>query len=115
VQKNETVLDDCIQILKRIAWKIQYNARKIKKAECELTEGAIVGRQYEDNHMDLFIEELLSNIPSDKGKQIVKKIVIDGYTEKEVASYMNMSQQGVNKCKVASLNQLRSNLKDYVY
>ncbi|WP_157373512.1 MULTISPECIES: helix-turn-helix domain-containing protein [Thermobacillus] len=45
----------------------------------------------------IYIKELLLMIPSEKARYIVKRLYLDGYTEKEVATELQLSQQAVSK------------------
>ena len=49
---------------------------------------------------------------TDKQRFILFMLVVDGYSENEVASKLNISQQRVNKVKNKVLTILRKNLEE---
>lgn len=51
------------------------------------------------------MEQILKYLP-ESGKYVMIKLYIEGYSEKEVASQMNISQQAVNKWKKKMLKHL---------
>jgi len=50
-------------------------------------------------HHDNLYQGMLLMIPSEKARYIVKRLYLDGYTEKEVATELQLSQQAVSKWK----------------
>ncbi|SNT22732.1 hypothetical protein SAMN05446037_10575 [Anaerovirgula multivorans] len=116
VNVEEITKQECVRILKRIAWKLQYSSKKTYKKECPLIQEAI-GRELDVDTVlfNIYLEEILESIPSNKGRYIIKHTIIDGYSEKEVARQLNITQQGVNKWKKKYVNQLRQQMKHLDY
>lgn len=63
--------------------------------------------QIEDN---FFVETTLSLL-NDKQKTVVSAIILEGFTEKEIAVLLNISQPAVNKIKYRALKRLRKQLQ----
>lgn len=61
---------------------------------------------------EMYVKELLDGIPWEKCRYIIRRIVIEGLTEKEVASELQITQQAVNKWKKKGLEVLRQNLSN---
>jgi RNA polymerase sigma factor (sigma-70 family) len=106
--ESRSMIEDYRQMLKRIAWRLQYQAKKIYRHE------SVFEDVWTKDHMslvdsDLFVEELLSSLP-DRGRFIIQKVVIEGIPEREVAKQLNISQKRVNVCKTKYLQQLRQKL-----
>jgi DNA-directed RNA polymerase sigma subunit (sigma70/sigma32) len=114
LRHNILTLEECRKVLRRIAWRIQYREKKVRRAEITMVEGILGTQTMENDLTEFFVNEILGNIQSKKGRMVVKRIVIDGYTEQEVARELNMTQQGVHKCKVTALKQLRKNMRSIV-
>ncbi|WP_458120875.1 hypothetical protein [Paenibacillus sp. Z6-24] len=96
--------------LKRIAWRMQYHVRKERKKETLSALEIIVPvddfsfRSIEN----ITLQHLLDNLSSPIGQEIIYQIYILGRTEKEVATSLNITQQGVNKWKNKMLKELRT-------
>jgi DNA-directed RNA polymerase specialized sigma subunit len=106
--ENQSMIDNYRQMLKRIAWRLQYQAKKVDRHE------SVFEDVWTKEHMgyvdsDLFVKELLSS-PPDRGRFILQKVVIEGIPEREVAKQLNISQKRVNVCKTKYLQQLRQKL-----
>jgi len=104
--------EECRRILRRIAWRIQYEAKKQmyrSYGEKELFEETCKIDQMESVDSRLMVEDLLSSLP-DQPRFIIQRIVIEGATEKEVAEQLHVTQQRVNSCKRKYLKQLRQTL-----
>lgn len=56
------------------------------------------------------IDELLQQLSNDKERYIIRKLVLEGFTGKEVGQELNMSERGVNKCKNRGLKKLQQYL-----
>jgi RNA polymerase sigma factor (sigma-70 family) len=94
--------------LRRIAWRIQYRARVQHSRELLIFDHHIEYKMNTTPHFsNLNIQDLLSNIPTEKGRYIIKRLLLDGYTEKEVAKELKISQQAVSKWKKKGLEILR--------
>jgi DNA-directed RNA polymerase specialized sigma subunit len=105
--EQELSMEQCRKILRQIAWRAQYRARKQQAKELLVYENWDGIHQDADVITDLFVQELLAQIPSSKGQYIIQRTLLDGFTEKEVAASLNMSQQGVSKWKKKGIQMLR--------
>ncbi len=114
MSNQRLTVDECRKMLKRIAWRIQYQAKKQRARECPAVEAVLGVETMETDLSGLYVRELLNVIPSEKGKWVVQRVILQGYTEKEVARELHMTQQGVHKCKTRTLHQLRAQLKDLI-
>ncbi len=104
------------KILQRIAWNLPYRVRKKNSKEVLVSDDIVISVFDDKKISSIYVEEIIDHIPSDKGKYIIRKTIVDGLTEKEVAAKLNMTQQGVHKCKKKNLEILRQqkyNLKNY--
>jgi len=106
--ENQSLKEVYLKHLKRIAWHLQYEAKKVYRRESVLED---VWSKDEMNTVDsnLFVEELLHTLP-DRGRYIIQKVVIEGLPEKEVAKHLQISQKRVHVCKVKYLQALRQKL-----
>ncbi|MGD8192181.1 sigma-70 family RNA polymerase sigma factor [Brevibacillus ginsengisoli] len=106
--ESQTLKKVYLKHLQRIAWRLQYEAKKTYRHESMLED---VWSKDEMNNVDsnLFVEELLLTLP-DRGRYIIKKVVIEGIPEKEVAEYLQISQKRVHVCKMKYLQALRQKL-----
>ncbi len=102
--------EECRTILRRIAWNLNYRERKRLRHECPILDD--FGRQQgKVNYAgSLYVEELLQQLPSEKERDVIRRIVIEGYTAKEVSNELNMGERGVNQCKNRSLKKLQQYL-----
>lgn len=93
--------EHCRTILKRIAWRIQY-AAKVQTHQAFRRAPIIDDVVGEDTlkHVEsrMYVQQLLMQIP-EKARFIIQSVVIEGLTEEEVAKKLNMTRQGVSKCK----------------
>jgi DNA-directed RNA polymerase specialized sigma subunit len=103
--------EECRTVLRRLAWRIQYQARKYRQRECLGAERVVALVSTDQDMSALYVREMLAAISSDKGRWIVQRVILHGYPEREVARELAMSQQGVNKCKTKALQQLRTRLQ----
>jgi DNA-directed RNA polymerase specialized sigma24 family protein len=103
--------EECRTVLRRIAWRIQYQAKKYRKRECLGAERVVALASVEQDLSALYVREMLAAISSDKGRWVVQRVILQGYTEKETARELAMTQQGVHKCKTKALHQLRTRLQ----
>ncbi|MFB0828179.1 MULTISPECIES: RNA polymerase sigma factor [Brevibacillus] len=102
---DELMKEHCKKILRRIAWRLQYNSRKR-----HIRETTMIEPQFGEDTMgtvasQLYVQQLLSQLP-EKARFIIKSTVIDGMTEEEVAKKLNITRQGVNKWKIKYLRLL---------
>lgn len=95
---DEIMIDHCKKTLRRIAWSLQYAAKKryarehaiINEIPGEDSTSSVISKVY--------IDQILKKIPERAGF-IIKSYIIDGMTEEEIARKLNISKQGVSKCK----------------
>jgi DNA-directed RNA polymerase specialized sigma subunit len=59
---------------------------------------------------NLYVKQLMKTIPSETGRYIIERVILQGYTESEVANELKITQQAVNKCKNKYLRILRNHL-----
>ena len=100
---------ECLQTLKRIAWRLQYRAKIERKKEITVAPDNVVYSSFADPTdilSRLYVEELICHIPSDQARRVIMKIYVEDKTEKTVASELNMTQQAVNKWKKRGLNMI---------
>lgn len=106
--------NECKKLLQRIAWNLDYRERKRLKKECPILDdfgdqqsiSAYIGKS-------VLADELLEQLSNEKEKYIIQKIVLEGFTCKEISKELNMSERGVNQCKNRSLKKLRHYLITY--
>lgn len=99
----------CRKALRRIAWRLQYQAKRLLDREKPFMEVTLIRDAMVNLDSNLFVEELLEALP-DKDRFIIRRVVIEGVPEKEVARQLNISQQRVNAYKQRSLLRLREML-----
>ncbi|WP_412680713.1 sigma factor-like helix-turn-helix DNA-binding protein [Brevibacillus porteri] len=49
---------------------------------------------------------MLRQLSNEKERHVIRKIVLEGFTAKEVGEELNMGERGVNQCKNRSLKKL---------
>lgn len=92
--------------LYRIGWRVQYRAQNIRRKELPIYGDQISKTSFTKNAENrIFVEQILNSLP-EVGKSIMCKLYMDGYSEKEVASQMNISQQAVSKWKKKMIKHL---------
>jgi DNA-directed RNA polymerase specialized sigma subunit len=102
----------CRKLLRQAAWRLQYKVRIQRAREYIVSFDHETGTSSFDTELisDMFVKELLGEIPWEKSRYIIQRIVIEGLTEKEVAIELHITQQGVNKWKRKGLEFIRNNL-----
>ncbi|MFC0212219.1 RNA polymerase sigma factor [Paenibacillus chartarius] len=108
-------LDQCVQMLKRIAWRLQYQEKKRRKRERVTSPEHFLfyGNRtcsFQDPLSDIRVQELLHLVTSDTAKEILRKSYLEDKTEKDIAIEMQISQQAVNKWKKKGLMSIRRTL-----
>lgn len=100
--------EECRKILRRIAWNLNYRERKRLSNECLIMDdfGKQQGTIDKDN--SLYVEELLQQLSSEKERYVIRKVVLEGFTAKEVGESLQMGERGVNQCKNRSLKKLHN-------
>ncbi|NQF16089.1 sigma-70 family RNA polymerase sigma factor [Brevibacillus sp. HB1.3] len=102
--------EECRTILRRIAWNLNYRERKRLRNECPILDD--FGRQQRtfDNDNSLYVEELLQQLPNEKERHVIRKVVLEGFTAREVGEVLHIGERGVNQCKNRSLKKLHNYL-----
>lgn len=112
LSNDELVLEQCRRLLKQAAWRLQYHTRmqhlrepltlsEFQGGACNFDEEVVSG---------MYVQELTNTIPSEKCRYIFQKVVIEGIPEKDIASELCISQQGVSKWKRKGIEIIRYNL-----
>jgi DNA-directed RNA polymerase specialized sigma24 family protein len=111
ITDDTTAYEICQTLLKRIAWRLQYRIRaqharelliSVESREQAAFSGSLVSK--------LYVEDLIMQVPSDKGRYILRRLILDAMTEKEIAAELQISQQAVNKWKAKSIQIIREYL-----
>lgn len=103
---DELRKEECRRLIKRIAWRLQYQTKKISTRELPIIENICGQNQISSVDSKLYVEEMLNSLPA-KARFIIEQVVINGVPEKIVANHLGISQQGVNKYKRKYLGLLR--------
>ncbi|USG65102.1 sigma-70 family RNA polymerase sigma factor [Brevibacillus ruminantium] len=111
--RDEILKEKCRKILKRIAWRLQYAVKKKGHRETYLVDEIHGDDITSCTISQLYVEEVLLQIP-EKARFIIYSIVIDGMTEEEVAQKLNVTRQGVNKCKNKYLRVLAEKILPFI-
>ncbi|WP_088908134.1 sigma factor-like helix-turn-helix DNA-binding protein [Brevibacillus formosus] len=100
--------EECRIILRRIAWNLNYRERKRLRNECPILDdfGRHLGTVNHDG--SLYVEELLRQLSNEKERRVIRKIVLEGFTAKEVGESLQIGERGVNQCKNRSLKKLQN-------
>lgn len=100
--------------LRRFAWRLQYSMRVRHAKEYLSLDERHYGYNFtSDVITTIYIKELLLMIPSEKARFIVKRLYLDGYTEKEVATELQLSQQAVSKWKRKAFKTIREKMNTH--
>ncbi|MGN7471089.1 sigma-70 family RNA polymerase sigma factor [Brevibacillus sp. SAFN-007a] len=103
-------LEECRKVIKRIAWRLQYQAKKVSARELPIIENFCGQNQLSSVDSKLYVEDMLHSLPS-KARFIIEQVVINGVPEEIVAKHLGISQQGVNKYKRKYLGVLRNQIQ----
>jgi DNA-directed RNA polymerase specialized sigma subunit len=95
---DEIMKNHCKKVLRRIAWRLQYAAKKRYVREHSIIEETLGSDTTSSVISQIYIQQLLKQLP-EKASFIIKSIIIDGMTEEEVSRKLNITRQGVSKCK----------------
>jgi DNA-directed RNA polymerase specialized sigma subunit len=107
-------LESFRQGLRGFAWRLQYSSKvRHSKESLSLDERHYGYNFTSDVITTIYIKELLLMIPSEKARYIVKRLYLDGYTEKEVATELQLSQQAVSKWKKKAFKTIRENMNTH--
>lgn len=110
---DDATITLCRILLRRAAWRLQYKIRTQQARECiSLFDYQAYSGSFDMEIVsELYVKELLGGIPWEKCRYVIRRIIIEGMTEKEVAFELQITQQAVNKWKRKGLEILRQNLK----
>lgn len=107
MKEQQTVYEQYRREVYRIAWRIQYKAKVVRKRECLLDRFEPATTNFASSSDNkIVVRDLINALPSSTGKKVIYKIYIQDKTEGEVARELNMSQQGVNKWKRKMIKEL---------
>jgi DNA-directed RNA polymerase specialized sigma subunit len=107
--------DECKKLLQRIAWNLNYKERKRLKKECPILDDFGNRQSAFDNVGDsFFVDELLQQLSNEKERYIIRKIVLEGFTGKDIGRELNMGERGVIQCKNRGLKKLRQYLTTHL-
>ncbi|MDN4619780.1 sigma-70 family RNA polymerase sigma factor [Paenibacillus sp. PsM32] len=98
--------------LKRLAWRIHYRIKKTERNEKLVRFDPIIAvNSFEENiNFKLSLEQMLNELSSLLGKEIIYRIYILEEREKDVAYSLNMTQQAVNRWKQKMLKEMRTKM-----
>lgn len=100
--------EECRKILRRIAWNLNYRERKRLSNECPILDDFGKQQGTIDKDHSLYVEELLQQLSSEKERYVIRKVVLEGFTAKEVGESLQMGERGVNQCKNRGLKKLHN-------
>ncbi|MFS0557835.1 sigma-70 family RNA polymerase sigma factor [Brevibacillus sp. 179-C9.3 HS] len=107
---DEIMIEKCRKVLRRIAWRLQYQVKKLSTRELPIIENICGQNLMSSVDSKLHVEEILNSLPS-KARFIIEQVVINEVPEEIVAQHLGISQQGVNKNKRKYLGILRKKLE----
>lgn len=112
MKEQPTVYEQYRKEVYRIAWRIQYKAKLVRKRECSFNGFEPSETCFTSSSDDkIVVKQLINALPSDTGKEIIYKIYLQDKTEGEVARELNMTQQGVNKWKRKMIKEMSRMMK----
>lgn len=76
------------------------------KESLELNLDMILDESYYEHESKIFVEDLISYLPSLQ-RRIIKEKFLYGYSYKKIGDRLNISRQAVNGIKNRALNNLR--------
>lgn len=89
----------------RIGWRLQYRAKKLRGHEQSYERDLPAPSFTESSDNRVVVEQIFRTLSLHE-RLILQKIYLEGLSEAEVAHQLNISQQGVNKCKRKLLQNL---------
>lgn len=94
--------------LYRIAWRMQYRAKRDFKREVPLASSPEPRTPSFSEQADnrLLVQHYLDGLTSEVGKKVICAIYLGDQTEAEVARQLNISQQAVNKWRKKMIQEL---------
>lgn len=107
MKEQKTAYEQYRKEVYRIAWRVQYRAKVVKRRECSLGvyEPAITSFATSSDDK-IVVQQLINDLPSNTGRTIIFKLFMQDKTEGEVARELNMTQQGVSKWKRKMLQEM---------
>ncbi|WP_334073423.1 MULTISPECIES: sigma-70 family RNA polymerase sigma factor [Paenibacillus] len=107
MKEQPTVYEQYRKEVYRIAWRVQYKAKVVKRRECSFNGFEPAVSSFTSSSDDkMLIRQLIDALPSSTGRLIIYKLYLQDKTEREVALELNMTQQGVNKWKRKMIQEL---------
>lgn len=115
MDEQQTLIAEFRQQLMRAAWRMQYHNRFRMNRELPIAaaEGSGAGEADEQTLSVLYVQEVLLGIPSDSGRSVMRKLIVEGKSEKEVSRELGISQQAVSKWKRKSVETLRRQMERF--
>jgi hypothetical protein len=117
--QDEEIIEKCRRALLQIYWNMIYHERKKWKVN-RLNMYNLHEKNFTDDvHGNIHLSHLINLLDGLKkkssvtGKYILRRHIIDGLSELEVANELKISQQAVNKCKNRCLTFLRQKLESF--
>lgn len=100
--------------LKRIAWRIQYRAKRDRNREISIDNVHFTSEPTFSEHSvnRILVEQYIWALTSEVGKKVIYEIYIKDKQEAQVAREMKISQQAVNKWRKKMILQL-SQMKNF--
>ncbi|MMZ61478.1 sporulation sigma factor SigF [compost metagenome] len=107
MKEQQTAFEQYRREVYRIAWRVQYKAKVVKRRECSFNEFEPATTSFTSSSDNkIVVRQMINALPSSTGRTIIYKIYMQDKTEREVALELNMSQQGVNKWKRKMIQEL---------
>jgi DNA-directed RNA polymerase specialized sigma subunit len=120
MSKEEKFVERCRKALQQIYWNMIYHERKKWKVNLLSNVQYVYDNNFVDDvHSNIYLSYLINLLDGREkkstptGKYILKRHIIDGLSELEVAIELKISQQAVSKCKNNCLTFLRQKLESY--
>ncbi|AZK45310.1 sigma factor-like helix-turn-helix DNA-binding protein [Paenibacillus lentus] len=105
-KRQTTIYDYYKSEIYRIGWRIQYQAKKVRKRECPFYDYNFSYPNFASITEDkIWINEIMDSLPP-QGKLVIDKLYFQDLTESDVAQQLKISQQAVNKWKQKMLEKL---------
>ncbi|WP_440115603.1 terminase gpP N-terminus-related DNA-binding protein [Paenibacillus sp. QZ-Y1] len=106
MKEEQTVFERYRKELYRIGWRVQYRAKSIRRKEVPIHNSHSSGVDTTQNSENrIYVNQILNSLP-EFGRSIMYKLYIEGYSEKEIAIQLDISQQAVSKWKQKMINHL---------
>jgi DNA-directed RNA polymerase specialized sigma subunit len=107
MKEHKTAYEQYRKEVYRIAWRVQYRAKVVKRRECSFNGYEPAVTSFTTSSDDkIVVQQLIHDLPSNTGRTIIFKLFMQDKTEGEVARELNMTQQGVSKWKRKMLQEM---------